>query len=544
MHSATVALVAVALVVVAVVVVRSRSADRSPTALQRAAPRGPSIYQQIRDQLSVSPDGPLAVERISTDDPPAEGQLRFAPGARDALFGSLDGGAEWKKVLDVLRRLSRGKALDWSAVDVVTAEAPTASNVDLLIDQLQTSDLASPVRERFWDVALNSRRIESVKWGIAIGGIGLRPDELEPLLALARHAEFTLFAAHVLMREGAEEPRYRQKLVELLPHARQWGVIRLIDSIVRSDDLIADAAVQRDVLVYGMENNDGIPMELAFTIAKAVDVRRFILASRSDDRLRREVSDLMDSLLTEANPLGGLRDLDGWEQLYDAWLEVLEQAAPDARLLGALRSLRMFLSDDSVEWTRSDQERIRVEHLWTTKFSAEALRRGLDDKRDRWMTLRIIEEEEVRELIPDVRRAHAQKPDPSTIGVLAKIGGEEDLEALRASIESLVDLEARKHIPLSTQNVFGPEHRNSMEYGQIVRAMPRLGSAESLVTIKNALSDYDPYVRAAGCDAVAKLKPGLIDDEIRAAVRSRMKDSPPYVVESARNAASAHGIRD
>src|SRR5688572_27190217 len=231
MHPAIVALLAVALAVIVLVVVRSRSADRTPAAMRGAATRAPSIYQQVLDQLRGSPDGPLDSEKIHTDDPADEGQVRFAPGARDALLGFVEGSAEWKVVLDLVRRLGRGKALDWTAVDAVAAGAPAASNVDQLIDQLQPSDLRSAVTERFWELALQSRRIESVKWGLAIGGIGLRPDQLEPLLALARHAEFTLFAAHVLTREGAREPRYRRQLVELLPRARQWGVIRLIDSI-------------------------------------------------------------------------------------------------------------------------------------------------------------------------------------------------------------------------------------------------------------------------------------------------------------------------
>lgn len=543
MHPAVVVLLAVALLVVAVVVVRSRSDGRSPAATRGAVARPPSIYEQIRDQLRASPDGPLSVD-LRTDDPAIEGQVRFAPGAMDSLFGAGEGGAEWKKVLDVIRRMGRGKALDWAALDAVTAEAPTASNVDALIDQLRKSDVTQGVKDRFWELAQKSRRIESVKWGIAIGGIGLRPDELEFLVVLAHHAEFTLYAAHVLMSEGVREPRYRRKLVDLLPRARQWGVIRLIDYIVQSDDLIADREVQRDVLVHGMENNDGISMEVAFTIAKAVDVRGFIDACRADDGLRRAVSDLMDSLLTEPIPRGGLRDLPGWEGLHDAWVEFLEQCAPDVRLLGSLRSLRHFLDDDRLEWSRRGRERDRIERLWSTKFSMETLRKGLDDVRDRWRALQIIEEQGARELLPHVRQAHSMTPDYSTISVLAKIGGEEDLEALRASIGRLVDIEARKHIPLSRQNVFGPEHKNSMEYGQIVRAMARLATRDAVHTIKRALIDYDPYVRAAGCDAVANLRADLIDDEIRAAVRSRLGDAPPYVAESARNAARAHDIRD
>jgi hypothetical protein len=457
-------------------------------------------------------------------------------------FRSGRNSTEWKPVLDLVRRLGRGKDLAWTAVDAVTAEISAASNVDQVLERLRMSDVTLPVKARFWQVAQKSRRVESVKWGIAIGGIGLRPEELEPLVALAHHAEFTLYAAHVLMREGARDPRYRQKLVELLPRARQWGVIHLIDYIVVCDELVADAGVQRDVLVYGMENNDGIPMEVAFTIAKAVDVRGFVGASRDDERLRRAVCDLMDSLLTQGVPRGGLTDLDGWEQVYDTWVDFLEARDADVLVLGALRSLRAFLEDERLEWSRKAEQHDRIERLWQAKFSAAVLRQGLQDLRDRWLALVVIEEQQIHELLPEVRQAHAKKPDYSTIRVLAKIGSEEDLEALRGSIDQLVDLQKRRHIPLSTKNVFGPEHAHASEYAQVVRAMARLPTRGAVTTIKQALVDYDPVVRSAGCDAVANMKGDLVDDEIRAAVRSRLDDAPPYVVESARRAAQAHGI--
>ncbi len=434
--------------------------------------------------------------------------------------------------------------MDWAVVDAVTAAVPAASNVDAVIQQLRTSDLTTTVRQRFWEVALKSRRIESVKWGIAIGGIGLQPDELEPLLALAHHAEFTLYAAHALTREGASEPRYRRKLVDLLAQARGWGVIRLIDYIVLCNELLADASVQREVVVCGMENNDGIPMEVAFTIAKAVDVHRCIAAARDDDRLRRAVSDLMNTLLTESNPLGGIQDLDGWERLYEAWVVFLEQCDPDVKLLEALRSVRSFLGDGAMAWARKEQEQDRIDRLWQEKFSSGVLRDGLDHARDRWIALEFIEEQGLRELLPAVRQAYTKGSDHCTIKVLAKLGNEQDLEALRASIGQLVDLEARKRMPLSTQNVIGPEYKTSLEYGLVVRAMARLATRDAVTAIKQALMDYDPQIRAAGCDAVANLKSDRVDDEIRTAVRSRLKDAPPYVVAAARNAASAHGIKE
>jgi len=47
----------------------------------------------------------------------------------------------------------------------------------------------------------------------------------------------------------------------LLPMARQWGVINLMEDIIREGSLIKDPAVQKSIVIHGMENCDGIPME-------------------------------------------------------------------------------------------------------------------------------------------------------------------------------------------------------------------------------------------------------------------------------------------
>lgn len=540
MHPALVAILVLAFALLVIAARSKLAAWRKPSA-PVPLPRQPSIHRQIVEQRSESPNTPLDGGRIETDDPDREEGIHFAPGALDALLGGDDEGAEWKRLLDLIRRLARGEPLDWTALDAVTAELPARRHVDRLLGELLTSDLTSTVRQRFWEVATQSRRRESVKWGIAIGGVGLQRTELEPLLVLAEHAEFTLYAVHVLMREGANEPLFRRKLVELLPRTKQWGVIRVIDYIVAVPELIADRDVQRDVLIYGMENHEGIPMEVAFTIAKSIDVEHFVRASRVDERTWRAVCELMETLTLHPNPLGGLRDLPGWEKVYHAWIEVLEHREADVVVLAALRVVRLFLDDD-MPWSRKARERERIERLWEQKFSSDALRRGLDVERDRWLTLQIIREQSARELLPDVRRAHAKHPDISTMEVLTALGDETDLEALRVWIGSFVDLEARARIPRSTTNVVDPGYERSVAYAQVVRAMARLATPAAVVTIKSALTDFEPSVRAAGCDAVAQLNGELVDTEIRAAVQTCANESPKYLAEAARAAAAAHGI--
>jgi hypothetical protein len=64
----------------------------------------------------------------------------------------------------------------------------------------------------------------------------------------------------------------------------------------------------------------------------------------------------------------------------------------------------------------------------------------------------------------------------------------------------------------------------------------------ALARIKAAATDINPLVRSAACKAVAQLPLAAVDDELRALVRARLNDSPPYVVEAARAAAKHIGL--
>ena len=82
-----------------------------------------------------------------------------------------------------------------------------------------------------------------------------------------------------------------------------------LSRIVHEPSLIHDAEVQRKILIYGMGNNDGIPMEVAFTIAENIDLPRFFDLARTDGRVYVAISEMMDILITEPNPLGGIEQL-------------------------------------------------------------------------------------------------------------------------------------------------------------------------------------------------------------------------------------------
>jgi HEAT repeat protein len=518
------------------------------TAPLRAAPSAEaSIYQLIKEQVDGDPDAPLRFESLPVLEI-TEGGIGYVPGAMDSLFGSGEAGDDddtWKIVPKVIRAINKGRVADWRIIEKNVKDVGISSCVDTVLGSLYVADVTPAVKRLFWEAAKNSRDYNTVKWGIAIGGLDLSEQELPILLTLARHGEFTLYAAHVLLRESEKQPSLKRHLVGLLPVSRQWGVIRLIDIIVLDKSLIEEPAVQRDVLIYGMENNDGIPMEVAFTIASAVNLPTLFVAGEGDERVYRAGVLLMDTLLLEPAPLGGLTDLKDWPRVYDGFLVLIEKRTADIPMLSALASLETWLSDKDLTWERKNAELGRVRRLTEERLSAEIVRRGLENERDRWNALNLIGKHKLTVLLPAVEVLFKTKPDFSTISTLSALGGRDQLQLMLDTIPTLVDLDAREGKPMSHENINTPwpEAEKGMLYSQIVRSLGQLATMEAIAHIKRAGTDFDPAVRAAACAAIAGLPADLVDDDLRRIVTERLTDEPKYVADSAKEAAAKLGLK-
>jgi hypothetical protein len=118
--------------------------------------------------------------------------------------------------------------------------------------------------------------------GIAIGALDANQEFIDDLFLFARYSEFTVHAVSALVRSYPQTPQLKERLLALLAVNRQWGVIRLVELILGVPEYASDLSVQRGCLVYGMENNEGIPMEIAFTLATHIDLFHFLALSHTD----------------------------------------------------------------------------------------------------------------------------------------------------------------------------------------------------------------------------------------------------------------------
>jgi hypothetical protein len=504
-----------------------------------------SLYDLIKATAEKAPPNSPIDESLFPKIGLMDGGISFAAGALDALSSRFrnDGSEdEWEYLRNLFAEIEKGRIRNWKNLDERIKGRAAQATMDRVLESLNGTAVGRLHPSMFRELAQNSRNYEAVKWGIAIGALDANPEFVEDLLLFARHSEFTVHAIRALLRSYSRIPELKQKLLSLLPGSRGWGVIRLVEFLISIPAFTSDLSVQRDCLIYGMENNEGISMEIAFTLATHIDSYHFLSLSKTDGGVFKSFSQMMNTLLTEPNPLGGLNDLANSEALFGSYVELLEVRAPDNYVLMGLRAADEFLNDSATVWLGKEHLIQHVRLLLRNRASIDVLRAGLKDSSTRWVALKIIRENQVRSLVPDVEALFIEKPDSTNIDVLSELGELQHLQTMFVKISELVNLSERSARPMSKINVVGLEHQNGFEYAGIVKTLGRLGTPEAILHLKRAFRDYDPLVRAAACTAVIKMDRSKIDLEITGLIVERLDDSPKYVAEAALQTANSLGI--
>lgn len=498
----------------------------------------PSFFQLIKQQIQNAPTEPLDYSKFPNIIEGSAG-ISYAPGVLDALFGWSEGSYknDWKKVESLLIAINRNRVNNWRILE------QNIKNVNIrvyddLVDKLKRSLLTLRVRDIFWDLALQSRDYNAVKWGIALGTFDMSDNQVAELLFFARHGEFSLFAIHALAHESNNKPEIKQHLLELLPVCRQWAVIQLINHIISDETLLSDEITQRKILIFGMKNNDGIPMEIAFTIANSINLKAFCKKAVKDKEIYYALCDLMNTLITDPQPLGGLSDLAEPEQFLEAYVAILEMRQPDIHMIYTLGILQPYLYNESYD----NNLRERVASLSVESLSEDIVREGLYNQNTRYLALETIKNNNLVSLISDVEKCLQENPDWSCIEVIGQIGNDKNLRNLLNALPEIIDLPTRMNKPISQKNIIGEEFQQSCLYASIVRKIAKLASNDSVAVLKEAAVDYDPHVRAAACEGFSCLPSEMLDEEIKEIIRDRLNDSLPYVVTEAQKAADRAGI--
>ena len=268
---------------------------------------GPAILPTLRAWTGRDPC-PLP------DEPPALGsKLRFAPGAWDGIathhLGAAGEHDEARHVLTTVAALARlcRESTDAARVAVyrLYLEQTVSPHADAILEELRRQDEFGPDHLRphaRWLVRHAAHR-EPLKLGVLLTGACGAEGDITDLAELARHDEFTLFAA-VAAGNLVGDPV--DVWWDMARRVHGWGKVQLVERLARRADDRPD--LRAWLLRHGCDN-DVMPDYLAHSCAVGGRLIEALSEDAVDDELLDGACLIVGTLLNCGGPAA---DIDGY----------------------------------------------------------------------------------------------------------------------------------------------------------------------------------------------------------------------------------------
>ncbi|HEX2682622.1 MAG TPA: hypothetical protein VHL77_01740, partial [Ferruginibacter sp.] len=199
----------------------------------------PSIFGHIHSNLESS--GRLAASAYDLPDEGRrykKGAVRWAPGAMDGAFGYHGNAGDNKKVAQRIAGLIKAISNKNGLVDKVALyDVLLEDNIMDFIDPAMEKIIAtkSPVHPHLHNyarwLAFESPDRGPVKFGIALLGLIRDNSDIDKIITLGKHEEFTLFSAVAITNSLKES---EQVLWELAKCVNGWGRIHLVERLANT----------------------------------------------------------------------------------------------------------------------------------------------------------------------------------------------------------------------------------------------------------------------------------------------------------------------
>ena len=253
-----------------------------------------------------------------------DSQFGWAPGAMDGVLGGEYKGSPAKRRVDDL----------YSAVVKLTEES-SDDNLAQLYEILGSDTLVSGIIDQFLEkivteppadadrlhtlarwLAMEAADREPVKFAIALLGLFRDENDLDLLMTLGRHEEFTLFVAVAIQNLEVD---VENRLWKLAQHVRGWGRINIVDRLASTtDDYI------KDWLVREGHRNDIMYEYTALTCAVTGELLGKLKAEDPDDELMISAGEILTAILGGAGPAAGYESYPDGAETYATYLKKLE----------------------------------------------------------------------------------------------------------------------------------------------------------------------------------------------------------------------------
>lgn len=357
--------------------------------LLRRAPEPPSIYEHVR--AHVLPGVPGLADggaELPDDDLVAERGLRWAPGALEGAFYRYGGEAEQPDVgalhAALVHLAERPSQRTRRRVRALFRDSEPRPAVDPLLARLRARPPAriDVVYDELRSLLLTSGRRNEVKFALAIVGAFGEERDAEVFRTLARHDEFTLYAA-IALAAVVDDPDEEWR--DLLAHVTGWGRTELSELLLRDDapEETRDALLRR-----------GLGVGNALLLASGAGLDEALAAPQVDDELLEAAREIIDALVWQLEQPESLVDWPDAGPAVESFLEHLEPRASTLDHFLSVGHLRAAVTaEDAEELERAGFDELRRERVaarcdailerpewpWLARRSAES-----DRPEERW----------------------------------------------------------------------------------------------------------------------------------------------------------------
>lgn len=313
---------------------------------------GPSILS-VLESWDGAGEPPLPDEQ-------ADG-LRWAAGAQDGVLSHHTAALDEGKEADLVYRaveLVRG------SVDSEQARAelyrfcmdePVLALVDPLLDELRRRGLANQVRPVATFLIQKASHRGPLKLGISLLSVGGRLEDIGVLKKLARHDEFTLYAAVAGAQLAGPDPT--NLWWDMARHVRGWGKIHLVERLV--DYAPGKPDLRRWLLEEGCDNSV-MPEYLAYACATGGQLHRALEQDNPGPRVLDGACLIMGALL-EGGPAMDIDDYEEGLQAVSLLLGHLEKQASFEQLT-FVGELEGWLTNPETDWSLREPLGWTAEH--------------------------------------------------------------------------------------------------------------------------------------------------------------------------------------
>lgn len=305
-----------------------------------------SIYAHLQAHRTDDGPGRGVSGRVLPDEHPHEGdKVRWAPGALDGVLGhhagQVGGDVVARRILDAISAsVVRRSSSEVAKLYEMLRSHSAMEYVDPLLEAIRAGERqvdADGLHALAHWLATMAPDREVVKVAIGLLGCVRGYEDMEVLLTLGSHEEFTVFVAVALRNTIAKPDRVLWRLAQSVDG---WGRIQTVERLRDTSDPEIKGWLLRDGY-----RNSVMDEYLAYTCAMAGEAHVALATDAIDHELFVGVGGIIDALIV-GGPAESIRDYEHAQVTVERYVRHSRSLARTPRDLTTLKQIEQLLEED------------------------------------------------------------------------------------------------------------------------------------------------------------------------------------------------------